>query len=135
MHRTNFSSVTLNEKAARVSSDPTVLMRLMSVIEDRCRNRPGGSYTTRLVEGGIDQIGAKIMEEAGEVIEAAAEQDPQARSHVVHEAADLIFHLFVLLGFKQVGLDEVEAELARRFGVSGLEEKASRHTNRQTDQS
>ncbi len=109
-----------------MSDDPTVLARLMSVVEDRCRNRPQGSYTTQLIEGGIDRIGAKIEEEAAEVIEAAREQDAAAHQHVVHEAADLIFHLFVLLGYKQVGLNEVEAELARRFGVSGLEEKAAR---------
>lgn len=109
-----------------MSDDPTVLARLMSVVEDRCRNRPQGSYTTQLIEGGIDRIGAKIEEEAAEVIEAAREQGAAAHQHVVHEAADLIFHLFVLLGYKQVGLNEVEAELARRFGVSGLEEKAAR---------
>ena len=44
----------------------------------------------------------------------------------MYEAADLIYHLFVMLGFKQIALAEVEAELARRFGISGLDEKAAR---------
>ena len=124
----------LHEKALFVSSEAMVLSRLMSVIEDRCKNRPDSSYTTRLLEGGVSRIGSKIEEEAGEVIAAAHEHGPEAHAHVVHEAADLIFHLFVLLGFKQVGLDEVEAELARRFGVSGLEEKATRQHRRPAEQ-
>ena len=66
------------------------------------------------------------MEEAGEVVEAAGEPGDAGRSHLIYEAADLIYHLFVLMGHRDVKLSEVEAELARRFGLSGLDEKAAR---------
>ena len=98
----------------------------MSVIEDRRDNPPERSYTTTLFNGGVPKIGEKILEESQEVIEAAGETDSDAHQHVVHEAADLVYHLFVLLGHKEVKLAEVEAELAKRFGISGLDEKASR---------
>ncbi len=57
---------------------------------------------------------------------AAAEPGPAGRAHTIHEAADVIYHLFVLLGYRDISLAEVEAELARRFGISGVDEKASR---------
>ena len=78
-----------------------------------------------LLDGGLDRIGMKVREEAGELLRAArlADEDPQA---VVHEAADLVYHLLVLLVYCEVPLADVEAELARRFGTSGLAEKASR---------
>ena len=99
----------------------------MAVIEDRRDNPPERSYTTSLFAGGIEKIGEKIIEEAREVVDAAGEATAEARSHTVHEAADVLYHLFVLLGHKQIGIEEVEAELARRFGISGLDEKASRN--------
>ena len=71
-------------------------------------------------------MGDKIMEEAAELVEAAGEEGSEGREHVIHEAADLVYHLFVLLGYRDVGLQDVEAELARRFGTSGLAEKESR---------
>jgi phosphoribosyl-ATP pyrophosphohydrolase len=99
----------------------------MGVIEDRVRHRPPGSYTSQLLAGGADLIGAKLCEEARELAEAARTADDVGRRKaVVLEAADLLYHTFVLLGFCGAGLPEVEAELARRFGVSGLEEKATR---------
>lgn len=103
-----------------------VLTQLMTLIEDRKSNPPSRSYTTSLFQGGVEKIGAKILEEASEVVEAAGKCDATRRHRLVHEAADLIYHLFVLLGYREVKLIEVEAELARRFGVSGLDEKASR---------
>lgn len=98
----------------------------MSVIEDRKANLPEKSYTTQLFRGGVEQIGAKIAEEAREVVEAAGEAGEEGRQHLIYEAGDLIYHLFVMLGHRDVRLDEVEAELARRFNISGLDEKASR---------
>jgi len=105
----------------------TTFARLMAVIEDRNVRRPANSYTATLLEGGVDAMGAKIREEAGELVDAAGGDDPSA-GHLVHEAADLIYHLFVLLAYRGVTLADVEAELARRFGTSGLEEKASRES-------
>jgi phosphoribosyl-ATP pyrophosphohydrolase len=60
------------------------------------------------------------------VVEAAGELGSPGHDHTVREAADLVYHLFVLLAWRGVGLDEVETELAHRFGISGLDEKASR---------
>jgi phosphoribosyl-ATP pyrophosphohydrolase len=106
--------------------EPTILQRLMDVIEDRRANPPQRSYTSQLFCGGVQRIGSKILEEAREVVEAADEPEQEGREHLVHEAADLIYHLFVLLACRDVRLPEVEAELARRFGISGLDEKAAR---------
>jgi phosphoribosyl-ATP pyrophosphohydrolase len=103
-----------------------VLHRLMQVVEDRRKNPPPRSYTSTLFAGGVEKIGAKILEEAGEVVEAAGEAGESGRKHLIHEAADLIYHLFVMLAIRGVTLPEVEALLATRFGVSGLDEKESR---------
>lgn len=84
------------------------------------------SYTARLLAGGVEKIGGKIIEEAAEVVEAAGEDGEEGRQHTIREVGDVLYHLLVLLAARDVKLAEVEAELARRFGVSGLEEKASR---------
>lgn len=86
------------------------------------------SYTARLLSGGVAKIGPKITEEAAEVVEAAAEPGEEGRQHTIREAGDVIYHLLVLLAARNITLQEVEAELARRFNMSGLEEKASRGT-------
>jgi phosphoribosyl-ATP pyrophosphohydrolase len=105
---------------------PTAFAQLMATIEDRKANPPERSYTTSLFQGGVEKIGRKIVEEAGEVVAAAAEPGDEGRGHFIHESADLIYHLFVMLAHRSVKLEEVEAELRRRFGVSGLDEKAAR---------
>lgn len=84
------------------------------------------SYTARLLAGGVAKIGPKVTEEAAEVVEAAAEPGAEGRLHTIREAADVIYHLLVLLAACDVSLEEVESELARRFDMSGLEEKAAR---------
>jgi phosphoribosyl-ATP pyrophosphohydrolase len=104
----------------------TVLEQLMTVLEERKLNPPPNSYTARLYEGGTHKIGSKIMEEAREVVEAASEPGDAGRRHFIYESADLVYHLLVMLAHQGVRLDEVEAELARRFGQSGLDEKAAR---------
>src|SRR5712672_629023 len=104
-------------------SPPTenILARLMAIIEDRKANPPAKSYTTTLFAGGVAKIGEKIVEEAAEVVEAAGEPGDAGRTHLIYEAADLVYHLFVMLGYKGVALAEVETELARRFGMGGLD--------------
>ena len=109
-----------------MSGDSTIFARLMAVFEDRKAHPSEKSYTHRLLLGGVAKIGEKITEEAAEVIEAAGEPGEEGRQHLVREAADLVYHLFVMLAHREVGLTDVEAELARRFGISGLDEKASR---------
>ena len=76
--------------------------------------------------GGASRIGAKIIEEAAKVVEAAGEPGAAGREHLVKEVADLVFHSMVLLGYKDLHWDDVESELARRSGTSGLAEKAAR---------
>jgi phosphoribosyl-ATP pyrophosphohydrolase len=108
-------------------SDAThVLAQLMQTIADRQANPSATSYTNKLLAGGVPKIGSKITEEAAEVVEAAGEPGDAGRSHFVYECADLTYHLFVMMAHKGVALNELEAELARRFGISGLAEKASR---------
>ena len=102
------------------------LSRLMRTLQARAAKRPAGSYTTKLMDGGSEKIGAKILEEAAELIEAAEESGDDGREHFVYEAGDLIYHTLVLLAWRGVDLDEVARELARREGTSGLIEKANR---------
>ena len=103
-----------------------VLHQLMAVLEERKSNPPPNSYTARLYQGGVSKIGRKIEEESREVIEAASEPGEQGRRHLIYESSDLLYHLLVMLAYNGVKLDEVEAEIARRFGQSGLDEKAAR---------
>jgi len=104
----------------------SVLHQLMSVLEDRKINPPPNSYTARLYTGGDAKISSKITEEAHELIEAAGESGDQGRRHLIYESSDLLYHLLVLLAHHDIKLEEVEAEIARRFGQSGLDEKAAR---------
>ena len=106
------------------------LKRLMETLCERAETRPPGSYTTKLMEAGTEKIGAKILEEAAELIEAADEPGDAGRDHFVYEAGDLIYHTLVMLAYRGVDLDEVAAELARREGTSGLVEKASRNKSK-----
>jgi phosphoribosyl-ATP pyrophosphohydrolase len=99
---------------------------LMRTLQQRAQTRPSRSYTTKLLDGGVEKIGGKIREEAEELIEAASEEGDAGRAHFVYEAGDLIYHTLVLLAWRGVDIDEVAAELARREGTSGLAEKASR---------
>jgi phosphoribosyl-ATP pyrophosphohydrolase len=103
-----------------------VLDRLMNELHRRVAEMPAGSYTTKLLRGGLPAIAAKILEESDEVIEAAGEADEAGRQHTIREAADLIYHLWVLLASRGISLHEIRTELERREGVSGLEEKRQR---------
>lgn len=109
-----------------MSERSDILHRLMAVVLDRKANPPAKSYTTTLFAGGVPKIGEKIAEEAAEVVEAATEPGEEGRQHLIREAADLLYHLLVMLGHRDSHLAEVEAELARRFGLSGIDEKAAR---------
>ena len=104
----------------------SILTELMHVIVDRKVNPPEKSYTTKLFQGGVGAIGAKVTEEAAEVVEAAAEPGDEGRDHLVREVADLFYHAMVMLAARDATLADVEAELGRRFGVSGIDEKESR---------
>ncbi len=99
------------------------LTRLEQVIAERKAASPDASYVAKLNAGGIEKIAQKLGEEAVETVIAALSG---SREEVVGEAADLIFHLLVLLQARRIKLDEVLAELDRREGTSGIEEKAIR---------
>lgn len=103
-----------------------VLDRLMLELHQRVASLPEGSYTTKLLQGGIPKMGEKLLEESNEVIEAAAESGEPGREHTIREAADVVFHLWVLLASRGIFVDDVRRELERREGVSGLEEKRRR---------
>ncbi|MEK6233740.1 MAG: phosphoribosyl-ATP diphosphatase [Planctomycetales bacterium] len=104
----------------------SVINQLTQVIQDRKKNPSDESYTSRLFAGGVDSIGAKIREEAEETVEAAAEPGDAGREHLIREAADVTYHLLVMLAHRDADFSDVENELARRFGIGGLEEKRSR---------
>ena len=99
------------------------LARLEATIAARCGGDPGASYVAKLNARGVPKIAQKLGEEAVEAVIAAMADD---RAGLIGEAADLLFHLIVLLNAKDVPLAEVLAELNRREGVSGITEKASR---------
>ena len=100
-----------------------ILDAVYQVILDRKSNPSDNSYTASLMQKGIDKILKKIGEEATEVVIAGK---GGSREEVVCEVADLFFHILVLLGHRDINPEEVYAELRRRFGTSGLDEKASR---------
>ena len=106
-------------------ADPpaVVVARVAEVIRRRRAERPEKSYVVSLLDQGIGKINEKIAEEARELVEALPAGDA---AHTAHEAADLLFHVLVGLEAANVPVDRVFGELARRFGVSGLVEKASR---------
>jgi len=100
------------------------LQRLEQVIASRSSGDPDKSYVARLHAKGLAKIAQKVGEEAVEAVIAAMAND---REGLVGEAADLLFHLIVLLNARGITFSEVIAELDRREGISGIDEKASRN--------
>lgn len=100
-----------------------ILQQLTDVLEERKQADPDSSYVAGLYAKGLDAILKKIGEEATETVMAAKDGDAQ---HLVSEIADLWFHCMVLLAQQGLEVDAVLDELGRRFGLSGLEEKAAR---------
>ena len=103
------STFTLHDLAARVHA--------------RAGASADTSYTRKLLDGGVAHCAKKLGEEAVETVLAAVGED---RERLIAEAGDLLYHLLVLLEARGIALTEVEAALARRTGLSGLEEKAAR---------
>lgn len=108
-------------------SENDVFVRLMSEVHNRAAELPEGSYTTKLIRAGVEKMGAKIIEEAAEVVDAAEKSTAPDNDHLIYEACDVIYHLWVLLGSRGITVDDLRSELQRREGTSGLEEKASRN--------
>lgn len=100
-----------------------ILQQLAEILEQRKTAEADSSYVAGLYHQGLDAILKKIGEEATETVMAAKDGD---KDKLVYEVADLWFHSLVLLAHEGLKPDDVLQELARRFGVSGLDEKASR---------
>ena len=101
----------------------SILAQLQTTINARKTASPETSYTAQLRHEGQDKIRKKGIEEAGEVLMASKDGEAQ---HIVYEIADLWFHSIILLAHHNLSIDDILAELARRQGISGIAEKASR---------
>jgi phosphoribosyl-ATP pyrophosphohydrolase len=101
-----------------------VLIKLEQVLEQRKSAKADESYVSSLYNKGTDEILKKIAEESAEVIMAAKDG---ANDKIIYEVADLWFHTLVLLRFKEIKVNQITNELSRRFGLSGLQEKANRN--------
>lgn len=108
-----------------------VIQQLADTLEARKGASADDSYVASLYDKGLDKILEKVGEESVETILAAknAAADPSQNDKVISETADLWFHTLVMLAALDLSPQQVTDELARRFGLSGLEEKASRSTD------
>ncbi len=100
-----------------------ILTQLTEILEQRKNAEPDSSYVASLYNKGLDAILKKVGEEATETVMAAKDGD---KDKLVYEVADLWFHTMILLADQDLSADDVLQELARRFGVSGHDEKAAR---------
>ena len=100
-----------------------MFQRVYDVILERKNYSPDNSYVASLMDKGIDSILKKIGEESAEVILATKNDN---RKEQIHEITDLWFHLLILMGYQGIRIEDISQELKKRFGQSGLEEKAQR---------
>ena len=101
----------------------TALHRLAATVQDRKTADPDSSWTAKLLASGPEKCAEKFGEESIEAIIEAVRGD---RDRLISESADVIYHLLVMLAARDITLEDVEAELTRREGTSGLAEKAAR---------
>lgn len=122
-----FTSMKTNEIISDVQVDTTqaygVIDTLYHTILEKKNDDPEKSYTSKLLNGKENSMLKKIVEEAGEFTFAIKDNDTE---EIIYEAADVTYHMLVALASKNVSPDRVKQELARRFGMSGIEEKNSR---------
>jgi phosphoribosyl-ATP pyrophosphohydrolase len=102
---------------------PFTLQDLAARVKERAKARADESYTRKLLDKGVAHVAKKFGEEAAETVIAAVSED---KKRVVSEAADLLYHLVVLLEARGIDVADVERALAERTAQSGLAEKASR---------
>jgi len=105
------------EDARTAAASGGILEAVLQTIRERKLRPQAGSYTSKLFEGGHDKILKKVAEEAGEVLIAAK---GGKKEEIIYETADLFFHTLMVLGYHDITLQELLAELGRRFGKSGL---------------
>ncbi len=122
-----FTSVTQGKEVLKKEIDTDaiygVVDTLYHTILERKNATPGQKSWTKKLLDNKDLMLSKITEEAQEVVDAI---DHESDEQVIYEAADLLYHTLVGLGYRNISPDRVKQELARRFGISGIEEKASR---------
>lgn len=122
-----FTNFDTNEEIHQVEVDTTtsygVIDTLYHTICERKNDDPKKSYTAKLLQGKENSMLKKVVEEAGEFTFAIKDGD---NDEAVYEAADIVYHMLVALAAKNISPDRVKQELARRFGLSGIEEKNSR---------
>ncbi len=122
-----FTELTTGEKVSEVTVDTSaaygVIETLYHTIQERKNADPSTSWTAKLLSKGENTILKKVIEEAGEFTFAYKDDD---EGEMVYEAADLTYHMLVALASKNIAPDRIKQELARRFGISGIEEKNSR---------
>jgi len=122
-----FTDIGRGETTHNAQVDPAavygVIDTLYHTILERREADPSTSYTAKLLQGGENGMLKKVVEEAGEFCFAVKDRD---ESQIVYEAADLTYHALVALASRDVSPDRVRQELARRFGMSGIEEKRHR---------
>ena len=115
---------TSEQQKNAVADNDDILDAIYQIIQERKQLADGEkSYVKSLFDKGLDKILGKIGEEATEAAVAGKGGNPE---EVVSEVADLFFHVLVLLGYYDLPPERIYAELRRRFGLSGLEEKAAR---------
>lgn len=115
-----------NKKSGRYLFMNDIIKQLSEVIIERKNADPASSYVASLYDAGTDKILKKLGEEAVETVIAGKGGD---KDEIIYETADLWFHSLVLLAHNDIDAQSVLDELARRFGLSGIEEKASRGTS------
>jgi phosphoribosyl-ATP pyrophosphohydrolase/phosphoribosyl-AMP cyclohydrolase len=118
-----FQALEGGTRLVQAKDEQTLLATLEGVLETRKSSTGKASYTKSLYDGGAPAIGAKIREEAGELVRAL---EGESDERVVSEAADTLYHVLVGLRWRGIPFRRVLSELARRLGKSGHEEKASR---------
>jgi phosphoribosyl-ATP pyrophosphohydrolase/phosphoribosyl-AMP cyclohydrolase len=122
-----FTDLTSGETTSQIEVDTTaaygVVDTLYHTIEKRKNDDPTKSYTAKLLQGKQNSMLKKIVEEAGEFTFAVKDDNEE---EIIYEAVDLMYHCLVAMSSKNINPDRVKQELARRFGLSGIEEKNSR---------
>ena len=103
-----------------------IIIEIAEILEKRKESTASSSYTKSLFDKGLEEILSKISEESEELIQAAKDKSKNKKKKLIHETADLWFHTMVLLSYEDISAKEILDELEKRFGTSGLDEKASR---------
>lgn len=99
-----------------------IIDRLENILEERKKSDSDKSYVSSLYKKGNNHICLKIIEEARELVDSSSDN----KEYMIHEAADLLFHVLVLLASHDIKYDTILNELEKRFGTSGIEEKNNR---------